>query len=118
MTVAIHSYVNKKASIAKADSQSTVIDSEGFTAIGICMPAVWTAASISFLVAATEDGPWLPLYDIQGNEVIIVADVDEAFTVSPTLTPWRFFKIRSGVAATPVVQGDERVFNLAMKEGR
>lgn len=48
----------------------------------VLLPAAWTAASIGFLVSATETGAFYPLYDDDGTLVQITSPaVDNAYSI-------------------------------------
>jgi hypothetical protein len=94
--------------IANDASLSALIDLGGLTLVGIHMPALWTAANLTFQVS--EDGiTYDNLYDRFGNEIVYIAGAARVIILSPA--EWvgiRFVKIRSGIAATPVNQGAAR----------
>jgi len=89
--------------------------------LGIRMDAAWTAAGLTFQVSESEQGPWANLYDDAGVEVgITSANAVAARAISlatpqlrEALAPWRYLKIRSGVAATPVNQAAARALVIS-----
>ncbi len=109
------------ATIAAAASLSGVIDIGGFKEIGIIMPAAWTtAANISFVASSTPDGTFVKVQDDQGNETKlagVAASVAIGFdTQNNDLKAFRFIKLRSGIAATPVAQAAERKITVLLKK--
>lgn len=92
--------------------------------VGLIMPSAWTAAAITFQVAAAMSNgaisPFGNLHDDTGAEVtILAANVapDRAITISSFmisngLRPWRYIKIRSGTFVAPVAQTAERVIHV------
>jgi hypothetical protein len=111
----------KSATIAQNASQSEVIDLQDSEAVGLIMPGAWTAAAITFLAAEKPDGTFLPIYDDGKLEVTLAADklaVSTAIaldTISAKLRPFRYIKLRSGVAATPVNQEAARTIHVIGK---
>lgn len=93
-----------QGSIAAGQSLSAEIDFGAGTLVGIAMPAAWTAASLTFQVSA--DGTtWNELYNASGTEVSVIAAAGQFIAIDPT--QWRginAIKVRSGTAASPVVQ--------------
>ena len=100
---------NKTATIALNASESGVIDLEGYQLATFHMPAAWTTADITFLVAPTADGTYQPLY-FAGEEVTETVAAGQC--VAPEnyipLASVRFLKIRSGTSLTPVAQAATR----------
>jgi len=75
--------------------------------IGLIIPSDWTAADITFL-ASVDGVNYYSLQDDAGTEVSIKATANRAVTLGDKrflLMPFGYLKIRSGVLATPVVQG-------------
>jgi hypothetical protein len=86
------------------------------------MPAAWTAAAITFLGAEKHGGTFLPIYDDSENEISVAVDKINVSTaislaaISEELRPFRYIKLRSGAAATPVVQEAARTIQVIGKE--
>jgi hypothetical protein len=81
----------------------------GATHIGVIMPAAWNAANISFQVAATPGGTFGDLYTEAGVEAKLAAVPTQGKTYSlatlaPTLSPYRWVKVRSGLTGAAVTQ--------------
>jgi len=80
------------------------------------MPATWTAADIGFLVSASSDGTYQPLYDRLGNLVVISGPVaDRAYNLPSELTGSLFVKLWSNTAGVNEAQGGDRQFALDLK---
>lgn len=97
--------------IANGASLSAMLDCSGGKLQGIIMPSAWTAAGLSFAVSNKSDGTFVPLYDNAGSEVTVTAAINQALNLAAapkSLDAWRFIKIRSGTAGTPVSQAAER----------
>ena len=106
------------AAIAAGASQSTVIDTERSALSGIIMPAAWTAADLTVLASTHAEGTFLPVYDDAGAEVLIKAAASTAIGIDVAalkLAAFRYIKLRSGTAATPVNQADARAITIVMK---
>ena len=104
--------------IASGASLSGAIDIKNTKYLGLIMPAAWTTAGLSFMVATTENGTYYDLYDDAGSEVVASASAGVALSfdmIAVSLAPWSFMKIRSGTTGTPVAQGAKRTLYLATK---
>ena len=75
--------------------------------MGVIIPSTWETANLTFQVS--NDGvTYANLYDIEGAEVTLTAAAGKAnalASVGEALFPFGLVKIRSGTAASPVVQG-------------
>jgi hypothetical protein len=108
------------ANIANAAALSQALDVGAARAVGVIVPAAWTAADLTFAVCDTAGGTFVPLFDDTGTEVRIVGPaVNTARSLSPTaaaaLGAWRFVKFRSGTNAVPVNQGAARALAVVLK---
>lgn len=110
------------ATIANGAALSSAIALGGRTYFAFSMPAAWTTAAITFLASSEEGGTYLPVYKEDGTELSISssnAAVDRAISFGATtlsyLAPFKYIKLRSGVAATPVNQGAARTFIIHTK---
>lgn len=95
----------KTATIADAQSLSTVVDFEAATLCGIVTGSGWTTAAITF--RASIDGvTFVDLYNAAGNEVSIpTAAASRWYAIDPAdFAGIRYLIIRSGTSATPVNQ--------------
>jgi len=105
----------KDVTIANGAAVSDVIKAGGAMFVGIQMPADWTAANLTILGSAEGD-TYYDVYIAAGTEYVITAAEDRYIILDPALLAGlRFFKIRSGVTATPVNQGAERVLKIVMR---
>ena len=106
------------ATIANGASLSDELDLVNHRIVTIFMPAAWTAANLTFQVAAVTGGTFQDLYDDVGTEVVVTAAVSRAIgvdLVAGALASPRFIKIRSGTTGTPVNQGAARSIVLILK---
>lgn len=99
------------AVIAAGQSLSAATPLGAYTMVGISMPAVWTAASLSFQVSSDGGATWQELFNDNGTAVSIPAASAAAgqfiaLTTNSNYT-WRginMMKVRSGTVGVPVVQ--------------
>lgn len=112
--------VELTCTILNGASLSNALFFNGKVTVALQMPAVWTAAAISF--AGSNDGStYVPVYDDQGTELSIAVGnalaariiVDNA--VLGKLRGLHSFKIRSGLVAAAVNQGADRVLLVTAK---
>ena len=100
--------------IPNGSSLSGSLVHAGRPIVGILMPEAWTAASISFDVAACAGGTLYPLYGDDLTQVAIKGSACVAIannTKLEKLSSWWAFRIRSGCGvASPVDQGAARTF--------
>ena len=98
----------KTATIVNAASLSDAVYLHGEVLVGIRMPAVWDAANLTFQVSM-DDVTYLNAYSQAGAEhVVTVTGVDTHIWVDPTdFASYRWIRVRSGTAGTPVVQDTE-----------
>jgi hypothetical protein len=81
----------------------------GATRMGIIMPAAWDAANLSFQVCDTAGGTFADLYTEAGAEAAPASTPAQGkayslATLQPTLAPWRWVKVRSGLTGAAVTQ--------------
>ena len=110
-----------QASIANGESQSGAIPIGGRTYVAITVSPQWTAAALTFLASNEEGGTFLPVYKEDGTELTIAsANVVVSRNIGlgalmQYLSPFKFIKLRSGTAATPVNQDAARPFLIHTK---
>lgn len=104
------------AVIANGASQSNALDIFGQAITGFQMPTGWTAAAITLLASVDEDGPFQPVYDADGTELTVTTAASRFVALDPAGLRFRYVKLRSGVAATPVNQGAERRIDVMFGE--
>lgn len=100
--IGIHSYA---ATIAAGQSLSGPVATGVDTLVGISMPAVWTAAGLTYQISPDGGTTWQELFDGAGNEITTTAAAGQFIQLTSYL--WRgmnMFRIRSGTLAVPVVQ--------------
>ena len=101
-----------KVHITKDDATglSDVYDfAGGATRVGLIMPAAWDAANLSFQVCATATGTFADLYTEAGVEAKPASTPAQGkayslATLQPTIAPWRWVKVRSGLTGAAVTQ--------------
>jgi hypothetical protein len=99
------------ATIANGASLSNSLDMQYQPVRRIVMPSAWTAASLTFQVS--HDGTtFYNLYDTSGEVTLSTTAANRAIGLTVTVTGWRYVKVRSGTADTPVNQAAERVFTV------
>jgi len=107
------------ATIANGASLSDAVYLHGEVLVGIRMCATWDAANLTFQVSM-DDVTYLNAYSQAGAEhVVTVAAVDTHIWVDPTdFAGYRWIKVRSGTAGTPVEQStgeDARLITLVTR---
>ena len=106
------------ATIANAASLSDAVYLHGEVLVGIRMPAVWDAANLTFQVSM-DDVTYLNAYSQVGAEHVVTAAASRHIWVDPTdFAGYRWIKVRSGTAGTPVVQDtgqDDRLIILVTR---
>lgn len=99
------------ATIGSGAALSGAVDLGSAILSAIQMPAAWTAAAITFDVSA--DNATFVTLKYQGAEVSLTVAASEGHTVdTSTFIGWRYLKVRSGTAGTPVNQGGARTITL------
>lgn len=101
--------------IASGASESGVLDLHDQVIVAIVVPDEWTAANITFLASNRVDGTFDPVYDAAGTELEVTAAASRHIVLAPDSTrSFRFLKLRSGTAGTPVNQGADRTLRVAL----
>jgi hypothetical protein len=98
-------FSNLSAVIAAGASLSGEVDLGELTLVGIVMPSVWTAASLTFQASPDNGVTWLEHYSSAGTETTFTVGASQFVAVDPTL--WKgvySLKIRSGTASAAVNQ--------------
>lgn len=102
------------AVIPNADSQSGIIDLREFNLVALQTPAAWTTANITFL-GSLDGVTYCTVKDSGGTEVAVTTAASTSHVLNPeTFGGFRYLKVRSGTAASPVNQGAERVVLLGL----
>jgi hypothetical protein len=101
--------------IANAASVSDQLNINNRVPTGIFMPAAWTAAAVS-LRTSLDGVTWYDVYDTDGVEFSVTGTAGVFIPINPgnMLGIGMWLQVRSGVAATPVNQGAERVLRLRL----
>lgn len=82
---------------------------------GIIMPAAWTSAALTFqfsLDGTNYYNAFSLTAELTANTTAAAANQSINIATSATFHGARYLKIRSGTAATPVVQGADRVLTV------
>ena len=103
------------ATILNAASLSDIIELNGASIIRISMPAVWTAAEITFQVD-DGDGTFRDLWMDWGWELWVETAVSRSIEMSVFFRGlhWDRVKVRSGTSGAPVAQGGDREIGLVV----
>jgi len=118
----------KKVQFALNGTLSTFLDHDGATVrdgcdlaglvlVGIGMPAVWTAAAITFQVS--KDGvTFRDVFNVDGTEFKLTTPLaDQFIPLAPLDTyGWRYIRLRSGLKSATVAQGAARVVDLITRD--
>lgn len=104
------------ATIANGASLSGAVDLSTQCLIGLSMPSTWVTTAVITFAGSTDNVTFNPIY-YQGSEFTISeAAASRQITIDPTaLLPWRYIKIRSGTAASPVNRSQDNVITLLTK---
>jgi hypothetical protein len=105
------------ATIAASGSLSGEADLYPGILVGVWMPAVWTAAPITFQTLSPDGSTWLELYNYPGAEVTLNVAAGQYITIDPT--QWKgvtAVKVRSGTSASPVAQSAQAIVNLVTRQ--
>jgi len=110
----IRNWQSASLQIDNASSLSGSIIHAGRPVVGVLMPEAWTAASLSFDVAACPGGTLYPLFGDDGAEIAIKASGCQMIAnhnkLEKLASSWAF-RIRSGCGvASAVDQGAARTF--------
>ena len=98
--------------IANGAALSNAVNLRGEVLVGLRMPAVWTAAGITFQVSM-DNVTYQDLYAAGGGEVALTVVAAHQVALDPDgYAGARWVKVRSGTGAVPVNQGAERVFSI------
>lgn len=104
------------AAIPDAGSITDPINLGGLRLFGVVMPADWTAANLTFQMSPDGGASWANLKDQTGNEITAVVSASDCVVVDPAhFAAMPFLRIRSGTAASPVVQSAERTIKLILR---
>jgi len=107
----------ESATILINTALSDAIDCGGMTPTAIIMPAIWTAANLTFQNSVDDGTTYNDVYDIDGTEFTLTADASRFILLD--VSKWftiRHLKIRSGTSATPVNQVAERVIQVLLRD--
>lgn len=107
--------------IAKDASQSGEIELQGqINGFAIEMPTAWDTASITFLGSHSAGGTYKKIVGDTGTELTVTAATNEIIAIDTAtkvqaLRGFKYIKVRSGTAASPVTQAAERTLYLITK---
>lgn len=113
----VDTIVHNKVNIFETSSQSEpVILKPSENVVRIIMPSAWDTATITFLVSNNGGETYTSLYDGEGNEYEIAADVDRTILLDPSVfSTIKHFKIQSGTSSIPVAQTAMRILELGIE---
>jgi hypothetical protein len=114
----------RSVTIANGTSLSGALDTGNVTSTstiaGFVMPASWTAANLTFQVSS-DDSTYQNLHDDAGAEITVTAAAARNISLREdllrVLASWRWVKVRSGTASSPVNQLAERVVEVQARFG-
>ncbi|MFN0183054.1 MAG: hypothetical protein ACKVQR_04460 [Aquabacterium sp.] len=103
--------------ILNAASLSDEIVLNGLMVEAIIMPAIWSAAGLSFEAAEASGGTFLPLFDVAGVEITATVDINRRVVMPISLIRGHnVLKLRSGTSAVPANQGGNRSITLLCRD--
>lgn len=113
-TVISEAVETRTAVIANGASLSGAVDLGGRKLVAIIMPGTWTAASLTF--QGSVDGTnFFNVYDGATERALTVAANYYSALAIGDWVGFRWLKIRSGTAGTPVNQAAERTLTLVVQ---
>lgn len=65
--------------IPASDDTTNVLELRDYTSFGIITPATLTSTTLEFHVSDAKDGTFVPLYDSEGNQIIITVTTSRAY---------------------------------------
>lgn len=99
-------YLTIDAVIPAGTAISQIFDTGGQQVVGFQMPAVWTAADITFLASASESGAMHNVWNLVATELTMAAPLVNEFRsiLNTELMLARRLQLQSGVFGTTVNQ--------------
>jgi len=90
-------------------SESNVAQLNEGTLVGLTVSGSTLSGSAITFLASNDGKTYLPLYDEDGNEVVVtVGAAARHYTLNPSVFfPWRFIKVRQGTSASAVLQAGQ-----------
>jgi len=109
--------IKTTATILSGASLSDVIMApNGYFLAALLIPAVWTAAGVTFQASDGAGGTFGNVFSTAGEVTFATDAVGRFLTCSPNeFRSVQTFKVRSGTAGTPVNQGADRLITLLYK---
>ncbi len=102
--------INASASI------TNTIDLGGLRLFGVAIPANWTNASLTFQMSPDNGTNWYSLIDQDGSEITAVPTASSCIMLDPKgFASLQYLKIRSGTAASPVLQATASTLKLIVR---
>lgn len=106
------------SSASLSDARDLGLTTSGAKFVGIVMPASWDTADLTFQ-GSDDNATFNNVYDDNDAEVTVQAGSARSIgfrnEVQQALSAFRFIKVRSGSAASPVTQSASRILNLLVK---
>ena len=102
--------------ITNGQSLSPALSLGDKTICGFHMPAVWTAAALSFQVSPDNGATWNEWLDAKGASQTFAVAQGQYAAVDPALfRGFNMIKLRSGTVGVPVNQGQDSTIIVASK---
>ncbi|MDD4615847.1 MAG: hypothetical protein PHW76_01845 [Alphaproteobacteria bacterium] len=104
------------AAIASGASLSPVLNLGGLRLFAIVMPSGWTAANLTFQMSPDGGATWANIKDQNGVEITAMASALDCLILDPKVfAPIQYLRLRSGTAASPVVQTAARTLSMILR---
>ena len=102
--------------VGAGTSLSAAVPTGTKTVCGMAIPAIWSAAALTFQVSVDGGSTWLDLYDVTGSEVSVTAAAGQYHAIDPVVfAAINHVKVRSGTSGAPVVQTADRTITLVVR---
>lgn len=88
----------------------------GEMATGILVfPSSWVGDDIAIMIMSTPDEEFLPLYDYDGNQLIVTGDAGTAVALPDSLAAADTIMLVNVVAGVPTAPSDTATFEVVLK---
>ena len=103
-------------SIEENKSLTDKINLGGLRLFGICMPAAWSDANLTFQMSPDGEQNWSNIKAMNGVEVTAVVGAGDCVVLDPTkFATFQYLRVRSGTAASPINQVATRNLCLILR---
>lgn len=97
-------------------SITDLVDLGGLRLFALVVPSDWATANITFQMSPDGGTTWANMKDQNGNEIVVTAGASDCVLLNPTqFSSLPFLRLRSGTAASPVVQASSRSIQLVLR---